>query len=65
VCSLSVCPAATLVDTVGTAALLTVGKKSGVSLNININYLNPMPAGEDVEVDARVIKVCSQLEPPD
>lgn len=48
---------ATLVDTVGSAALVTVSQKSGVSLNISVTYLSAMPAGEDVEVDARVVRV--------
>ena len=56
---------ATLIDTVGSAALITVSTRSGVSLNISTTYLSAMPAGENVEVDARVIRVrlqnCSAL----
>lgn len=48
---------ATLVDTVGTAALLTVSARSGVSLNINVNYLRGMPGGGDVVIEAKVVKV--------
>lgn len=48
---------ATLIDTVGSAALITVSTRSGVSLNISTTYLSAMPAGEDVEVDARVVRV--------
>lgn len=50
-------PPATLVDTVGSAALVTMSLKSGVSLAINVNYISAMPGGEDAEIDARVIKV--------
>ncbi|GAB4813667.1 hypothetical protein N2152v2_000713 [Parachlorella kessleri] len=48
---------ATLVDTVGTAALLTLNGRSGVSLAINVDYLRGMPGGSDVVVDAKVVKV--------
>lgn len=51
------CFAATLVDVVGSAALVTVSNRGGVSLSINTIYLNPMPGGEDVHIDARVIKL--------
>ncbi len=33
--------AATLVDVVGSAALVTVSEQSGVSLSINVDYLRP------------------------
>ena len=48
------CNAATLVDVVGSAALVTVSERSGVSLNITVDYLRPGQAGEDVLVDAQV-----------
>ncbi|KAK9842085.1 hypothetical protein WJX81_007785 [Elliptochloris bilobata] len=48
---------ATLVDTVTSAALVTVSKRSGVSLGIGIDYLSPGTGGEEVEIDARVVKV--------
>lgn len=48
---------ATLVDVVGSLALITQSSRSGVSLAINTLYLNPMPGGEVVLVDARVIKL--------
>lgn len=48
------CAAATLVDTVTSAALVTVSKKSGMSLSIGVDYLSPGAGGEDVEIDARV-----------
>ena len=50
----SLCEAATLVDVVGSAALVTVSERTGVSLNISVDYLRPGKAGEDVLVDARV-----------
>ena len=49
--------AATVVDTVGSAALVTMSLKSGVSLSISVNYISAMPGGEDAEIDARVVKV--------
>jgi len=48
---------ATLVDTVGSAALVTMSLKSGVSLSISVNYISAMPGGEDAEIDARVVKL--------
>ncbi|CAL5219115.1 g889 [Coccomyxa viridis] len=48
---------ATLVDVVGSAALVTVSERSGVSLNISVDYLRPGQAGEEVLVDAKVVKV--------
>ena len=41
-------------DVVGSAALVTVSERSGVSLNISVDYLRPGKAGEDVLVDAKV-----------
>lgn len=41
-------------DVVGSAALVTVSERSGVSLNISVDYLRPGRAGEDVLVDAKV-----------
>lgn len=51
------CRAATLVDVVGSAAIVTISDRGGVSLGINTLYLNPMPSGEDVLIDAHVIKM--------
>lgn len=48
---------ATIVDTVGSAALVTVSKRGGVSIAINTTYLAGMPMGEDVEVEAKVARV--------
>jgi uncharacterized protein (TIGR00369 family) len=52
-----VAAAATLVDTIGSVALVTLTDTPGVSLSISVNYLSPMPGGEEVEVRAKVIKV--------
>lgn len=45
---------ATIVDIVGTAALLTRIPRGGVSLNINTNYLSAMHGGGVVLIDAKV-----------
>ena len=36
----------------GSAALVTVSERSGVSLSITVDYLRPGKGGEDVLVDA-------------
>jgi len=48
---------ATVVDTVGTAALCTVSAKAGVSLSISIDYFSPQPGMEEVSISAQVVKV--------
>ena len=48
---------ATLVDVVSTAALVTQSDHPGVSVNIDVAYMSPGPAGDEVQVDARVTKV--------
>ena len=45
---------ATIVDTVGTAALVTMSPISGVSLSISVDYLSPQPGLEECEVTAQV-----------
>lgn len=47
---------ATIVDIVGSAALITENKRGGVSLNINTNYLRPVPGGGEALIDAQVRK---------
>jgi acyl-coenzyme A thioesterase PaaI-like protein len=47
-------PAATLVDTVGSAALISLSPKGGVSLNINVNYLSKVATGGTVRIEAQV-----------
>jgi acyl-coenzyme A thioesterase 13 len=48
---------ATLVDVVGTAALLIRSARGGVSLSINTTYLAPLPLGATALVDARVLRL--------
>jgi len=55
---------ATIVDVVGTAALLTQIPRGGVSLNINTNYLSAMPGGGVVLIDAKVRKSGVLIVPP-
>jgi acyl-coenzyme A thioesterase 13 len=47
---------ATLVDTITTAALVTVSPHTGVSVNLSVTYLSPVPGGSDVEIEARVVR---------
>jgi acyl-coenzyme A thioesterase 13 len=47
---------ATLVDVVGTAALMTQSTKPGKSVSIQVNYVSAAVANEEYEVRARVIK---------
>ena len=49
-----VCGAATLVDVIGSAAIMTIAEHSGVSLQISIDYLSELPAGEECEASATV-----------
>lgn len=49
--------AATLVDVIGSAAIFTVAEHSGVSLQISVDYLSELPAGEDCEITATVAKL--------
>ncbi|MCU1656254.1 MAG: uncharacterized protein JWO57_910 [Pseudonocardiales bacterium] len=50
--------AATLVDVVGTFAIMTADRHSrpGVSTDLNVTWLAPAPLGEFVLVDATVLK---------
>lgn len=47
------CLAATLVDLVTSAALVTVARQHSVSLTMSIDYLNPAVLGSVVEVEAK------------
>ncbi len=47
---------ATIVDTVGTAAMVTMQERSGVSTHIAVDYLAPSPLGTWVDVEAHMIK---------
>lgn len=51
--------AATLVDVVGTLAIVTADRHSrpGVSTDLNVTWLAPAPLDDVVIVDARVLKV--------
>lgn len=50
---------ATLVDTVSTLALVTVSPYSGVSVNLAVTYMSPVPGSSTVTVDSRVVRaVC-------
>ena len=42
---------------VTTAALVSLSDFSGVSLELNVSYLNPARDGDVAEVDARVLKL--------
>ncbi|KAL6280977.1 hypothetical protein ACE6H2_017858 [Prunus campanulata] len=47
---------ATLVDLIGSTAILTVGTPSfGVSVEINVSYLDSAYPGEEVEVEAKAL----------
>lgn len=47
---------ATIVDIVGTAALLTRSTRAGVSLNIATTYLKAIPGNAVVQVDACILR---------
>ena len=49
--------AATLVDVIGTSAIFSVSPESGVSLHISVDYLSPAPAGKNVVIDSKVVRV--------
>ncbi|CAJ1974744.1 unnamed protein product [Sphenostylis stenocarpa] len=51
---------AALVDIVGSAAIPTVGyagSNTGVSVEINVSYLDAAYADEEIEIDARTLRV--------
>ncbi|KAM1792453.1 hypothetical protein ACFX16_036463 [Malus domestica] len=49
---------ATLVDLIGSAAILSSGAlSSGVSVEINVSYLDSAYPGEEVEVESRTLRV--------
>lgn len=49
--------AATLVDVIGTSAIFSVSRESGVSLHIDLDFLSPAPAGSNVVIDSKVVRV--------
>ncbi|WCJ30601.1 Acyl-coenzyme A thioesterase 13 [Euphorbia peplus] len=49
---------ATLVDLVGSAVIFTVGApQTGVSVEINVSYLDAAYANEEIEIEAKVLRV--------
>ncbi|KAJ8766811.1 hypothetical protein K2173_008365 [Erythroxylum novogranatense] len=49
---------ATLVDLVGSAVILTAGaQQTGVSVEINVSYLDAAYVGEEIEIEARNLRV--------
>merc|ERR1711862_48943 len=53
---------ATLVDTVTTCALMTAeGGAPGVSVDLNVSYLNAAKVGEDIVISANTLKVGKTL----
>ncbi|XP_021819641.1 acyl-coenzyme A thioesterase 13-like [Prunus avium] len=42
---------------IGSAAILTVGTPTGVSVEINVSYLDSAYPGEEVEVEAKALRV--------
>ncbi|KAJ4715112.1 acyl-coenzyme A thioesterase 13 [Melia azedarach] len=53
---------ATLVDVVGSAVIYTVGAPVvGVSVEINVSYLDVAYAGEEIEIEAKVLRVGKAL----
>ena len=53
--------AASIVDCVTSAALVTLDPRNSVSLNLNINYLAAMPAGEDCKIEASVLRLGGRI----
>ncbi|KAG1655934.1 hypothetical protein FOA52_000901 [Chlamydomonas sp. UWO 241] len=48
--------AATLVDTVTTVALMTLGDVGGISTTLSVNYMSPIMIGQELTVEARVMR---------
>lgn len=62
------CDAATIVDVIGSAALMTLVAGHHVSLSITTNYLRPAPVGSIVRIEAMVSngKMCKmRCSPPE
>ena len=55
------CAAATIIDTVGSAAIATVSGKAGVSVHISADYLSGLEVGETMASDAEVINLGKRL----
>ncbi|KAL3829409.1 hypothetical protein ACJIZ3_018211 [Penstemon smallii] len=53
---------AALVDIVGSAAIFTMGAStSGVSVEINVSYLDGAYVGEEIEIESKVLRVGKAL----
>ncbi|GKV49540.1 hypothetical protein SLE2022_288840 [Rubroshorea leprosula] len=48
---------ATLVDLVGSAVILTLGLPTGVSVEINVSYLDAAYADEEIEIESKALRV--------
>ncbi|GLT48969.1 hypothetical protein SLA2020_225560 [Shorea laevis] len=48
---------ATLVDLVGSAVILTLGLPPGVSVEINVSYLDAAYADEEIEIESKALRV--------
>lgn len=49
---------AAFVDIIGSAAIFTTGaKSSGVSVEINVSYLDAAKLGEEIEIEGKVLRV--------
>lgn len=47
---------ASLIDLIGSAVFATLGNNTGVSLEINISYLDAVFGGEEIEIEAKVLR---------
>lgn len=50
-----------MVDVISTAALITLSQHPGVSADLSVSYMSPGPGFEEVEADARVLKMGKYL----
>ncbi|CAA6660392.1 unnamed protein product [Spirodela intermedia] len=51
-----------LVDILGSAAILSTGSKStGVSLDISVSYLTSAYAGEEIQIDSKVLRAGNSI----
>ncbi|KAH8971849.1 hypothetical protein BDL97_02G163900 [Sphagnum fallax] len=52
---------ASLVDVLGTAALITVGQRVGMSVEINVSFISSAVAEEKLEVEGKVLRAGKNL----
>ncbi|KMZ72612.1 Thioesterase family protein [Zostera marina] len=50
-----------LVDLIGSAALIAAGKPPGVSIEISASYLDAAFAGEEIEIEATVLRAGNSI----